>query len=668
MVPELLPAQIAAYDAWKSELRGALARYQRWLDDCRLSPPDVDLRIIDCLETLDADRLVVAFVGEFSRGKTELINALFFADYRRRLLPTEVGRTTMCPTELFFDAENPEPCLRLLPIETRLKDTSIAEYLRDPLAWNTVPLDPAHPDRMAAALREISRVRRATVAEARSLGLYDPTAHTELERRGVPVTHVEIPVWRHARINFPHPLLRRGLVILDTPGLNAIGTEPELTVGLLPKAHALVFVLGADTGVTRSDLELWQNHVRTYRYRKDGCLAVALNKIDSLWDELRDEDEIAASIEQQRRRVAQQLGLSPGSVFPVSGQKALTAKIRGDARLLHASRLSELESHLGARILPARHEILQDHVARRIDELLAESRSTLRARMADARREAEELRGLRGRSSDVVLHLMRRNREQQAAYLQHVQHFNRVRRELGDQGRTLTALLELETIDALIENAAAAMKGSWTTPGLKRAMKSLFDAFSERMAGAAREAAAVERQVARAFEDFRARLDCELPPPRALRVREHLMGLQRLYAEAEAFRNSLLTSMTEQSFVIRAFFRTLVTAARRLWLDAHEDTDTWLRDALGPLVRRLREHKADLDERRANLQKIQRSRESLDARIAEREARYLDLEARLGELDWIHDALHRPLPAGAPAAPRESAAPADRPLPGALAG
>lgn len=38
---------------------------------------------------------------------------------------------------------------------------------------------------------------------------------------------VEIPRWRHAIINFPHPLLQQGLVILDTPGLNAVGTEPE---------------------------------------------------------------------------------------------------------------------------------------------------------------------------------------------------------------------------------------------------------------------------------------------------------------------------------------------------------------------------------------------------------------------------------------------------------
>ena len=74
---------------------------------------------------------------------------------------------------------------------------------------------------------------------------------------------VEVPKWRHALINIAHPLLKQGLVILDTPGLNAIGAEPELTVSLMPQAHAVVFILGADTGVTKSDLSIWREHLIT---------------------------------------------------------------------------------------------------------------------------------------------------------------------------------------------------------------------------------------------------------------------------------------------------------------------------------------------------------------------------------------------------------------------
>ena len=62
-----------------------------------------------------SDKVMVAFVAEFSRGKSELINAIFFAEYGRRIMPASAGRTTMCPTELGYD-HDVEPSLRLLPI------------------------------------------------------------------------------------------------------------------------------------------------------------------------------------------------------------------------------------------------------------------------------------------------------------------------------------------------------------------------------------------------------------------------------------------------------------------------------------------------------------------------------------------------------------------------
>src|SRR5206468_9145599 len=107
---------------------------------------------------------------------------------------------------------------------------------------------------------------------------------------------VEISQWRHAIVNFPHPLLKEGLIILDTPGLNAIGTEPELTLNLLPNAHAILFILAADAGVSRTDIEVWQNHLVGVDPANKAGRLVVLNKIDGLWDELRTDAEVDAEI------------------------------------------------------------------------------------------------------------------------------------------------------------------------------------------------------------------------------------------------------------------------------------------------------------------------------------------------------------------------------------
>ena len=81
----------------------ALDELRAWLGDNELNDAQSDLRLTQLAERLREDRLHVAFVAEFSRGKSELINAIFFADYGNRMLPSSAGRTTMCPTELMYD-------------------------------------------------------------------------------------------------------------------------------------------------------------------------------------------------------------------------------------------------------------------------------------------------------------------------------------------------------------------------------------------------------------------------------------------------------------------------------------------------------------------------------------------------------------------------------------
>src|SRR5659263_762913 len=286
---------------------------------------------------------MVAFVAEFSRGKSELINAIFFAGYGRRIMPASAGRTTMCPTEMGYDADVP-PCLRLLPIETRLQPQARMEWRMVPEKWTRIDLDLNDPKQLSAALEKVAETRRVTQDEARALGFWQleaPEDNPMVDAQGL----VEVPRWRHALINIAHPLLKQGLVILDTPGLNAIGAEPELTVSLIPQAHAVLFLLGADTGVTKSDLSIWREHLVNDLQDKNTRLVV-LNKIDTLWDALSSPAQMQAQIERQRASTAEILGIPKEQVMAVSAQKGLVAKVTNDSALLELSCLPMLEQAL----------------------------------------------------------------------------------------------------------------------------------------------------------------------------------------------------------------------------------------------------------------------------------------------------------------------------------
>jgi len=129
---------------WRGELDRRAASLAHFLADHELVD-ESDAAVLSAMrERLTSDKLVLAFVAEFSRGKSELINAIFFADAGRRVLPATPGRTTMCPVELFHDAKLPVQ-LSLLPIETRLRGLALSELRGRDEPWQHVPLDASDP-------------------------------------------------------------------------------------------------------------------------------------------------------------------------------------------------------------------------------------------------------------------------------------------------------------------------------------------------------------------------------------------------------------------------------------------------------------------------------------------------------------------------------------------
>ena len=146
---ERVSSDVESYGAWKNELRAVVSEYQVWSQRQQLLSPELEEQLLLLEDYLQQDKIQLAFVGEFSRGKTELINALFFADYGRRLLPSHLGRTTMCPTELFYDVQAESSYVRLLPIDTRAEEFSLQYYLSRPECWVEVPFNSANPEQMA---------------------------------------------------------------------------------------------------------------------------------------------------------------------------------------------------------------------------------------------------------------------------------------------------------------------------------------------------------------------------------------------------------------------------------------------------------------------------------------------------------------------------------------
>ncbi|MFL6580525.1 MAG: dynamin family protein [Burkholderiales bacterium] len=631
-----LENQVTAYQQWRDELRDCIQSYQNWLEDHGHADIQRSLRIYDLVESLRNDRMILAFLAEFSRGKTELINAMFFSDFKQRLLPSDVGRTTMCPTEIFFDAAE-EPYIKLLPIESRKGDESIAALKHKPVEWVKIKLNLSSQEEMAAAMCSLAQVKSVTVEEASRLGLLDEAdfvTTTVVVKQG---GKVEIPCWRHALINYPHPLLKKGLVILDTPGLNALGTEPELTLSMIPSAHAVLFLLAMDTGVTKSDLDVWQKYVQNYVTRR---IAV-LNKIDLMWDDLKTDEQIEVGIERQLIETSRILGLPRDHVIALSAQKGLIGRIRGDGPLLARSRIEVLERLLAEEVIPSKQQILRAAVSREIGNMLETSLQSATAQLISTRSELQEMSKLSGKNRDLARLLLAKLEEDKANYMRHMESFKRSSATVFKQGNVLVGTLADERLDEMMSRSLASIEGSWTTAGLMRSMQALFDTFSRQAEKILEFATETRNYVDGIYSEFHKMYGFPKMTPPALNLERHILRMHSLHQNTERFCKDPVNVMTEKHFLVRRFYSGLVAHARELFTQLRLELDAWVNSALMPLSVQLKEHQKLLERRVENLRKVAGDINTLQERVRQLEQQKLQFGKQVEELMHIRDTLQR---------------------------
>ena len=627
-----LVAHFEAYGVWRSGLSNSITDYRDWLNEQELNDAQTDLRIQHLLDRLREDKLNVAFVAEFSRGKSELINAIFFAGYKQRLLPSSAGRTTMCPTELLYD-EGKEPSIQLLPIETRGTDTTTTEYKRYLDEWRTLPLDTSSGEGMLEAFLQVSQTKRATLDEAKRYGLYDENDQDNLLTIHEDGT-VDIPAWRHAIINFPHPLLKQGLVILDTPGLNAIGTEPELTLNLLPNAHAVLFILAADTGVTKSDIEVWRSHIGNAQGRQKGRMVV-MNKIDGLWDELKTADQIEAELDKQVKTSAELLGLSPSQVFPVSAQKGLLAKINEDDALLAKSRLPALEKALSDELIPSKQEIVRDNTQSEIEDMIGSTQTILEARMVSINEQLDELKSLRGKNEDVIEHMMSKVKKDKEDFERGLQRFQALRSVFSHQTNVLFTFLGMESLKTEVKKTRMAMVSSHFTKGIREAMNKFFKDVNGNITKSGEQIEEIKSMMNAMYKKFSEEhgLNPMIPAPfTTLKYHKEIARLEKAYNE----HFSTLTMLTNEQFSLTSkFFETMASRVVHVYEIANRDVENWLKAVMAPMETQVREHQLQLRRRLESIKRIHKATDTLEDRISELEHMAGSIETQLKEMSGL---------------------------------
>jgi hypothetical protein len=390
----------------------------------------------------------------------------------------------------------------------------------------------------------------------------------------------------------------------------------------------VVFILAADTGVTKSDLAIWREHLITEDHDADSRLVV-LNKIDTMWDSLSTPGQVQAQIERQRATSAEILGLSLNQVIPVSAQKGLVAKVNNDAALLKASCLPNLEDALGLGMMGRRQKILRGAVATGIAELRNEAGRVINIRRRDLAEQMLELKGLRGKNTSVIKHMRSRIEQEHGEFDASGSKIHAVRSVHLKLLREVFHLLGNNTLKAEMTQLNDALRQPGIKLGVKRAYTQTFDRLRQGLARAESLNNEIQTMLGATFRqlntDFGFSLQTPKEPDMGRFVRD-LDLVERSHNQYLGVGNAL--KLAQPEFADR-LVRALATRLRVVYETALGEVELWNKSAAAQLDAQLRERRRNFSRRIEAIERIQQAASGLDDRIGEIESH----ESTLDELD-----------------------------------
>ncbi|MGB3636355.1 MAG: dynamin family protein [Rivularia sp. (in: cyanobacteria)] len=244
-------------------------------------------------------RLLV--LGDMKRGKSTFLNALI----GERLLPSDVNPCTAVLTVLRYGAEK-----------------TVTVHFNDGKSPQQLDFD--------------SFKHKYTI---------DPAEAKRLEEEKKPA----FPDVSHAVVEYPLPLLEKGIEIIDSPGLNDTEARNELSLGYVNNCHAILFVMRASQPCTLGERRYLENYI------KGRGLSVFF--LVNAWDQVKealidpdDEEELREAEERLHKVFKANLAeycvvdgqdIYDERVFAISSIQALRKRLKNPAASLQGTGFTE---------------------------------------------------------------------------------------------------------------------------------------------------------------------------------------------------------------------------------------------------------------------------------------------------------------------------------------
>ncbi len=297
--------QYAAFKEKQLELAGMLGEASEIISDLNMQQFGENLKKLS--DKVQNDTFKVQIVGTFKNGKSTFINSLLGEE----VLPAYALPCTAIVNEVKWGEEK-----------------RAVVHFRDPL-----------PDKLPSGIPE-KAMQHMQAHQMQSIPPIE-IAYDEIEQyavisigHGKEELEYESP-YEKIEVYWPLPILKNGVEIIDSPGLNECATRTRVTMNYISKADAILFVLDATRILSADEMRVIEHTLRDQGFDDP---FIIVNKFDAIRARERD---------QMRQYVHDKLdGYTTNDFFFVSALNALDGKLDGDDELLRSSGMPEFEKAL----------------------------------------------------------------------------------------------------------------------------------------------------------------------------------------------------------------------------------------------------------------------------------------------------------------------------------
>ena len=322
--------QYSWFNTKRTELATLLQESATVIKD--LSMPQFSGNLKKLSQKVHSDTFKIQLVGTFKNGKSTFINALLGED----ILPTRSL-----------------PCTAVVS-EVKYGDTKKAIlHFRNPL-----------PDKL------IDCIPDATLNHMRKHGMKNvPPMEIEYDRID---DYVTIPIdgdpeeismmspYMAVELFYPSPLLKEGVEIIDSPGLNEADERTRVTLEYLDKADAIIVLLDATKLCSKDEIETIESILLAKGFND---MFFVVNRIDLIPARERGDVEKFAK--------AKLNGYSKNDIYYISALQAVDAKIEGDDTKYINSGMKAFEDRLTVFLTKDKGRIKLVQPARELNNILS---------------------------------------------------------------------------------------------------------------------------------------------------------------------------------------------------------------------------------------------------------------------------------------------------------